>query len=103
MADEGDFITLLVASERVGAWCDVLRLYLAQGGSLPRVKQTVRDLKAALDSEAYAEEVGGSQGLQLGCVWLKARLHVQPLRRALWLCRGSRCLTPATSRMYAGT
>ncbi|PRW59248.1 Nicotinamide N-methyltransferase-like [Chlorella sorokiniana] len=56
MADEGDFITLLVASERVGAWCDVLRLYLAQVGSLPRVKQAVRDLRAALDSEAYAEE-----------------------------------------------
>lgn len=66
MADEGDFITLLVASERVGAWCDVLRLYLAQGGSQQRVKQAVRDLKEALASEAYAEEVGDRT------IWLEA-------------------------------
>jgi hypothetical protein len=53
MADDADFITVIVAAERVGQWLDAIRA----GGSLPRLRNAVRELVAALQMEAYAEEV----------------------------------------------
>ena len=53
MADDADFITVIVAAERVGQWLDAIR----EGGSLPRLRNAVRELVAALQMEAYAEEV----------------------------------------------
>ena len=53
MADDADFITVIVAAERVGQWLDAIRA----GGSLPRLRNAVRELVAALQMEAYAEEI----------------------------------------------
>ena len=57
MADEANFITILIASERVGQWLDTLRAHRAGGASLPRAKNALKELVAALQTEAYAEEV----------------------------------------------
>ena len=63
---EEEMFGLLVASERVAAWLDVLRSHRA-GAPPPRVRQALRDLVMAVEgSEAYAEEVGGRAA---GC-WL---------------------------------
>lgn len=56
---EEEMFGLLVASERVAGWLDVLRSHRA-GAPPPRVRQALRDLVAAVEgSEAYTEEVGG--------------------------------------------
>lgn len=56
MADEANFIQLLVASERVAQWLDVIRAQRAAAAST-RLKQAVKDLTASLYTEAYVEEV----------------------------------------------
>lgn len=55
-AQEDDFIALLIASERVQGWLDVIRA----GGPPVRLRQTVKELGQALQLEAYAEEVRSS-------------------------------------------
>lgn len=55
--NEADFLTALVASERVAAWLDTLRGF-KQHGSLPRARVAVRELKQALEAEVYVQEVG---------------------------------------------
>ncbi len=53
-AQEDDFISLLIASERVQGWLDVIR---DGHGNPVRLRQAVKELGEALRQEAYAEEV----------------------------------------------
>lgn len=61
---EERFIAAVVASERVERWLEAVRAFKRAGGGggaapLVRAKHAVRELVAAMDSEAYVEEVRG--------------------------------------------
>jgi len=66
MVDKLDeaFYSMLIASERVDGWLRVLRTH-KQGPPHIRVRQALKELVEALQSESYAEEVRPS------CVWQK--------------------------------
>lgn len=57
---EENFMEAIVASERVERWLDAVRAFKRAGGgtvSLMRARQAMREMVAALDSEAYVDEV----------------------------------------------
>ncbi len=68
---EEHFLAAVVASERVERWLDALRAFKRArgcGGAAPlvRAKQALRELVAALDSEAYVAEVRKLLALRSG-------------------------------------
>lgn len=66
--NEEEMLSLLIASERVGAWLDTIRGFRVHG-SIPRCKQAIRDLLHAMECESYAEEVRTRLPCLLSCAW----------------------------------
>eukprot|EP00983_Pelagomonas_calceolata_P096345 1158118-Pelagomonas_calceolata.AAC.2 len=59
-ADEGDFLELLIANQRILEWIDQLKATMGPQKSVQRRKHIIMQLKTTVEEKAaYAEEVCG--------------------------------------------
>uniref|UniRef100_A0A7R9XNA3 Calmodulin-lysine N-methyltransferase n=1 Tax=Polyblepharides amylifera TaxID=1486889 RepID=A0A7R9XNA3_9CHLO len=65
MADEGEFMELLIASERVGEWLDIIKSFTKKNIQHKRCKRAASELSQALiERESYREETRQYDGIK---------------------------------------